>query len=177
MNILILKGSPHKNGASNTLANEFIKGAQENGHIIKELDIAHLSLHPCLGCDYCGMDGDCIQKDDMSMVKGSILNADMLVFVTPLYYFGMSSQLKMMVDRFYSFNISLSIQEKKSVLIAAAWNSSKDTMKDLYNHYLTLCNYLHFENMGAILGLGCGTVEMTKRTKYYEEAYKLGRCI
>lgn len=177
MDILVLLGSPHRNGSSNTLANEFIKGAKENENSVEILDIAHMNLNPCIGCDCCGMDGVCIQNDDMSIVKEAICRADMLVFVTPLYYFGMSAQLKIMIDRFYSFNTELSYQNKKSVLIAAAWNSSKNTMKDLFNHYLTLCDYLHFENMGSILGLGCGTVNMTKMTKYIEEAYMLGRKI
>lgn len=177
MNILILKGSPHKDGSSNALASEFINGVQENGHIVKTIDVASVSLHPCLGCDCCGMNGECIQKDDMAMIKNAILQADMLVFVTPLYYFGMSAQLKMMIDRFYSFNNTLSSQKKKSVLIAAAWNSSKDTMEGLYNHYLTLCDYLHFDNIGSVLGLGCGTKDMTIKTKHTTEAYLFGRSI
>ena len=64
MKILILTGSPHKNGTSNTLVKEFIKGAKESGHDIEVYDVAKGNMHPCLGCDFCGMDGDCVQKDD-----------------------------------------------------------------------------------------------------------------
>ena len=175
MNILILQGSPHKNGSSNTLAKEFIKGAKENRNEIEIIDIAHMNLNPCMGCDCCGMNGKCIQNDDMSIVKNAIRRADMIVFVTPLYGFGMSAQLKIMIDRFYSFNNELTSYNKKSILIATAWSSSKNTMKDLFNHYLTLCEYLHFDNVGSILGLGCGTVDMTRRSKYANEAYALGK--
>ncbi|MFR2445918.1 MAG: flavodoxin family protein [Thomasclavelia spiroformis] len=52
MKIVILTGSPHKNGTSNTLVDEFIKGASEKGHLIKRYDIAFLDIHPCIGCDH-----------------------------------------------------------------------------------------------------------------------------
>ncbi len=100
MNILVIESSPHKKGSSNLLAEHFIEGAEEAGHQITVFDAAHASLHPCLGCDACGMSGPCCQKDDMSGLREQILQADMLVFVTPLYYFGMSTQLKTVIDRF-----------------------------------------------------------------------------
>ena len=177
MKILVLKGSPHKNGSSNLLADEFIKGAKENNHQIEEFDVAHANIKPCLGCDHCGMNGPCIQKDDMASLKEKILESDMLVFVTPLYYFGMSAQLKLVIDRFYSFNSRLTSKPIKSVLIAAAWNQADDTMDDLLTHYRTICNYLDFDNQGEILGLGCGTVSMTRNTVYLKQAYQLGKKI
>lgn len=177
MKILVLKGNPHKNGSSNLLADEFIKGAKENNHQIEEFDVAHANIKPCLGCDHCGMNGPCIQKDDMASLKEKILESDMLVFVTPLYYFGMSAQLKLVIDRFYSFNGRLTSKPIKSVLIAAAWNQADDTMDDLLAHYRTICNYLDFDNQGEILGLGCGTVSMTRNTVYLKQAYQLGKKI
>lgn len=65
MKIVVLTGSPHKNGTSNTLVNEFIRGAEENGHIIKRFDTPFLDIHPCIGCDHCGMNGPCVFNDDM----------------------------------------------------------------------------------------------------------------
>lgn len=67
MKVLIIKGSPHINGTSNTIANEFIKGAKVSHHDIKIFDAAHANLHGCLGCDCFGMSGECIQKDDGKM--------------------------------------------------------------------------------------------------------------
>ena len=58
----------------------------------------------CIGCVSCGYDGPCVQKDDMEQIKQDILSADMVVFVTPLYYYGMSAQLKILIDRFCAFN-------------------------------------------------------------------------
>lgn len=178
MKVLVLEGSPHKKGSSNLLADEFIKGVKENNHQVEVFDMAHANIKPCLGCDYCGMNGPCVQKDDMEeILKTKIMESDLLVFVTPLYYFGMSAQMKLMIDRFYSFNGKLTAKPIKSVLIAAAWDQAKNTMTDLSSHYQTICNYLHFDNLGEILGLGCGTPEMTKRTKYPKLAYELGKTI
>ena len=51
MKIVIIKGSPHKKGSSNMLAEQFAKGAQEAGHTVIEMDAAHMNIHPCLGCE------------------------------------------------------------------------------------------------------------------------------
>ena len=148
MKILVLEGSPHKNGSSNLLADNFIKGAKESGHEVQVYDAAHAKIGPCMGCNACGMNGACVQKDDMSEVEKLILNSDMIVFVSPIYYFGISAQLKTLIDRFYSFNTPL-----------------------------MGCSYLGFENKGMILGGGCGTPSMTQGTKYPQAAYELGKSL
>ena len=107
MKIVVLEGSPNKNGSSNLLASEFIRGAQEAGHSCTVIDAAHANLHPCTGCVRCGYEGPCVQKDDMERFRCEILDADMMVFVTPLYYYGMSAQLKTLIDRFCAFNSSI----------------------------------------------------------------------
>lgn len=97
MKIVVLKGSPNINGSSNLLAAEFIRGAEEAGHSTQVIDAAHADIHPCTGCIHCGYEGPCVQKDDVDQIRQIILEADMLVFVTPLYYYGMSAQLKTLV--------------------------------------------------------------------------------
>ena len=99
MKIVVLEGSPNKHGSSNMLANEFICGAQEAGHTVQVIDAAHSDIHPCTGCIHCGYEGPCVQKGDVEKFRGEILDADMMVFVTPLYYYGMSAQLKILIDR------------------------------------------------------------------------------
>lgn len=91
MKILIIKGSPHIKGSSNLLTSQFIKGVQENHHEVTEFDVAHHHIAPCLGCEHCGMDGPCVQKDDMNELKELMLSHDVIVFVSPLYYFGISA--------------------------------------------------------------------------------------
>ena len=117
MKIVVLEGSPNKHGSSNLLADAFIRGAQEAGHTVQVIDAAHSDIHPCTGCIHCGYEGPCVQKDDVEQFRREILDADMMVFVTPLYYYGMSAQLKTLVDRFCAFNSSIQRkQDRKSVV-------------------------------------------------------------
>lgn len=175
MKIVVLLGSPHKNGSSNLLAKEFIRGAEKVGNRVQVLDAAHMEIHPCLGCEHCGMDGECVYKDDNHIIRDALLGADMAVFVTPIYYFGMSAQLKMVIDRFYSYTMKLSGKRIKTALIAAAWDSDMKTMSYLRDHYTGLCDYMHFRNVGMILGTGCGNPGMTRGSRHMNAAYELGK--
>ena len=177
MKIVVLEGSPNKNGSSNMLANAFIQGAREVGHTIEVISAAHSDIHPCTGCIRCGYEGPCAQKDDMERIRKSILSADMLAFVTPLYYYGMSAQLKTLVDRFCAFNASIQRKHMKSVFISAAWNSDGWTFEALESHYRTLVRYLNFEDAGAIWGKGCGTPSATRQSEYVRRAYDLGKSL
>lgn len=99
----------------------------------------------------------------------------MLVFVSPLYYYGMSAQLKTLIDRFCAFNTSINQKHLKSALLSVAWNSDDWTFDALKSHYETLVCYLNLNDQGMILGYGCGTPTMTKHSIYPEKAYQLGR--
>ena len=175
MKIIVLEGSPNKHGSSNMLADEFIRGAKESGHDVTVVDTAHRDIRPCTGCVACGYEGPCAQKDDVTQIRNSILDADMIVFVTPLYYFGMSAQLKTMIDRFCAFNSSINRKHMKSALLTVAWNDDSWTFDALEAHYKTLVRYLNLQDEGMVLGYGCGTVGMTKSSKYPDKAYQLGR--
>ena len=74
MKIVILEGSPNKNGSSNLLAGAFIRGAQEAGHTVEVIDAAHSKLHPCTGCIHCEYEGPCVQRDDMEYEFDIVLN-------------------------------------------------------------------------------------------------------
>lgn len=177
MKIIMLEGSPHKKGSSNMLAEQFVKGAKEAGHQVEILDAAHMNMHPCLGCEHCGMNGDCVHKDDNTVIRDALLSADMAVFVTPIYYFGMSAQLKMVIDRFYSYTMKLSAKGLKTALITAAWDSNDDVMPYTAEHYKKLCRYMNFEDCGMVLGTGCGTPSMTANSPHMKEAYRLGKSL
>ena len=80
MKILLVQGSPHKKGSFNILAEQFMEGAKAAGHTVSVFDAAHANLHPCNGCEACGMSGDCVQHDDMEKARQSILGSDMPVY-------------------------------------------------------------------------------------------------
>lgn len=104
MKITVLTGSPRRNGNSTYLAEQFIKGAEEQGHEVFRFDCAFRQVEPCRACNRCGMDGPCISNDDFQELRPHLIGADMVVFATPMYYFGFSAQMKRVIDRFYAIN-------------------------------------------------------------------------
>lgn len=174
MKIVVLTGSPNKKGSTNLLADCFRQGAEQAGHTVEMIDAAYADIHPCTGCIACGYEGPCVQKDDVNGFRRKILDADMLVFATPLYYYGMSAQLKTLIDRFCAFNSSIQRKHMKSALLSVAWNSDSWTFDALKAHYETLVKYLNLTDMGMILGTGCGTPSMTEHSKFPQQAYQLG---
>lgn len=177
MKIVALKGSPHRHGSSNMLVAEFIRGAKEAAHEIVEFDIPFLDVHPCIGCDKCGMDGPCVFQDDNLAIRDALLDADMVLFASPIYYFQISAQLKSVIDRFYSYTMRLSNKHLKAALITASWDSNDEVMPCTVAYYVKLCKYMNFTDTGMVLGLGCGTPETTKASRFMNDAYELGRSI
>src|SRR5512142_1472337 len=85
MNITVITSSHHKHGTSALLADAFIRGAGEAGHSVFRFDAGFEKVSPCLGCDRCRRDNStCAQKDAMEKLNPHLLEADMIVFVTPL---------------------------------------------------------------------------------------------
>ena len=175
MRITVLMGSPNKNGSTSILVSAFKKGAEEAGHQTEVIDICRMNIHPCTGCVACGYEGPCVQKDDNEQIREKLLKSDMIVFATPLYYYGMSAQLKTVIDRFCAYNSSLNSRHLKSALLTVAWNNDNWTFDALTSHYQTLVRYINFDDQGMILGYGCGTPVMTKQSRYIQQAYGLGR--
>lgn len=173
MKILVIKSSPHVSGTSNTLVKDFIRGATEKGHEIEIYDAAHGNLHPCLGCDHCYMNGPCIQKDDGNKLLDSILASDCLVLATPLYYFGVSAQLKTVIDRFYARTSAISRKHLKVIYIVTAWNDDEMVMSAVDKHLSVLTDYLNFRDVGRVLAKGA-TSPSSIRKEYHEQAYNLG---
>ena len=102
------------------------------------------------------MDGDCIFNDAISQkLMPKMLEMDLIVLVTPLYYYGMSAQLKTVVDRFYSRT--------------ADW-----TMEALVHHYETLVRYMEWTDVGQVLAVGCGYRALIEQSQFPDQAYRLG---
>lgn len=99
MKIAVLTGSPHKNGTTALLADRFIEGARAKGHEVYRFDAAFRNIHPCLGCDACGMSGPCVHKDDIETEAiQKFMEADIIALVSPVYYFALTAQLKTVID-------------------------------------------------------------------------------
>ena len=173
MKITVITGSPHKDGTSALLADRFIEGAKTAGHEVFRFNAAFEKVSPCIGCDRCGMNGPCIYKDSMTQLNPELFSSDLVAFVTPLYYYGMSAQIKTVIDRFYANNSGLHVS-KKAILMATAYNSSDWTFNALVEHYKTLVRYMGWEDAGMVLAGGCGVRSDIERTEFPNQAYKLG---
>ena len=86
-NVLILSGSPRKGGNSDLLCDEFMRGAQEKGNNVEKIRIAAKKVQPCSACYYCrDHQGACVHKDDMAEILQKIIDADVLVLASPVYF-------------------------------------------------------------------------------------------
>lgn len=177
MNILVITGSPHHQGTSALLADEFIRGAREAGHQMSRFDAAqNKRISPCMGCEYCrSNDSQCVFIDDMEIVKPDLLAADAVVFVTPTYYFGMSAQIKTVIDRFYAINEQLRSKPKKALLLVSAADDTEAVADAMKAHFQSICNYLKWENCGALVAFGVYHREDIERTDFPAKAYELGK--
>ena len=175
MKIVVITSSPHPKEESTSiyLADRFTDGAKSAGHEVLPFYAGQEETHACRGCDKCGMDGPCIFKDAIeNKLMPKMLEADLIVLTTPLYYFGMSAQLKVIVDRFYSRTGKL--HGKKSIMMATAYNSADWTMEALVNHYETLVRYMEWQDVGQVMATGCGARSLVEKSPFADMAYKIG---
>lgn len=176
MKIFVITGSPRKDGNSNELAAQFIRGATENGHEVSRFDAALNEVHPCIACNSCGMDGPCIYKDDFEQVRERLVPADLVAFASPMYYFGLSAQLKAVIDRFYALNGQIHVP-KKAVLLMTYANTSKKQAMPIESHYDVLLDYLGWTDAGRVIAPGVWPPGAIKHTRYPQMAYNLGKSL
>jgi NAD(P)H-dependent FMN reductase len=175
MKIVIITGSPHKNGTSALLTEEFIAGATSKGHTIVCFDAAFEKVSPCKGCYFCHRhNGVCVQKDAMEKILPEVLSADMIVLVTPIYYYGMSAQIKTVLDRFQARGDELKNHPMKSALLATCGGDAEWSMDGLLAHYQCLCRYLPWEEKGKVLAKGVPGRKDIEGTKFPAEARAFG---
>ena len=178
MKITVITGSARKNGTSNYMADEFIRGAEESGHEVYRFDSARKEVKHCLGCNACGMGTKpCIHKDDFVELREHLLNSDVVVFVNPMYYFGMSSTLKKVIDRFYSIDPQLKTKRNKGILISVQHAPVEAVKEPINAHYQAILSWLNMENIGIINAIGIESVEHLKQTPYTKQAYELGKSL
>lgn len=100
MHMLIVLGSPRKNGNSETLAKAVAEGLVEEGGGVEFVRLNDLNLRPCQGCGGCDKTGVCVVKDDMGALYEQVDAADRLLVVSPVYFYALSAQTKIFADRF-----------------------------------------------------------------------------
>ena len=165
MKILVITGSPHRRGTSMLLADEFSAGAEAAGHKVIRFDAASSRIEPCRACDY-----------DMVYLRDDLLEADAIAFVTPLYYFGMSAQLKRVIDRFYALNDALRTP-KRALLLATCGDTETWVADALQAHYEALCRYLRWQDCGRIIAIGAYTRSDIETSDYPGRARRLGESL
>lgn len=177
MKVVIITGSPHKNGTTVCLTEQFIKGAEEAGHEIFRFDAANKDIHPCIACEKChGAAPACVFKDDMQELNPHIIEADAIVLVSPIYYYSISAQLKVVIDRFYA-NDAVLHGNKKAVLMVAMADDNNETANGALETFKGMTKYLEWDIAGTVVGVNCMTQEMIKNTDYPKQAYELGKSL
>ena len=151
MRILVLNGSPRPNGNTKGMVEAFREGAVTAGHPVDVVDVCRLKIGGCLACEYCHTKGhgSCVQKDDMQEVYALLKEAEMLVIASPIYYHGISGQLKCVIDRFYAAAYPTKPPHLKKV--AMILRSGDANMYDgaMFSYQGDFLDYLGLEDMGV----------------------------
>ena len=177
MRIVVITGSLNQRGTSALRDELYCAGAEETGHDVYRFDAAFQNVNPCIGCDNCGYGSSrCIYRDGMDQLNPFLLHAEVVVFITPLYFLGMSAQIKAVIDRFYANDIRLH-DGRKAMLMVTAWNPSRWAMNGVVAHYETLLHYMNWHDAGQLLAMSCNTRAEIERSNYPELAYEMGRSL
>ena len=102
MKIAVFNGSPRKENTT-AMVEAFKEGAESAGHEVEVYQVGRMKINGCLGCEYCHTKGagKCVQKDDLEKIMPAYLEADMVVFASPIYYFTLTAQLQAAIQRVY----------------------------------------------------------------------------
>ena len=174
--IVILTGSPHDPGTSKTLADAFEDGAKAAGNEVYRYDAGlqgaaephFLQLEKAPGLEVGIPDNDLVEKE----VIPKLLNADVVVLVSSMYYFGINAQLKTVIDRFYDYNHQL--KDKHSVILVSGYGSQED-MVAIKLQMQKLQEYMRWPSLGDVYADDSWNTR--KLQKHAQEAYEIGKSI
>lgn len=174
--VLILSGSPRKNGNSDTLCNEFMRGALESNNQVEKIRVSELNIGYCKGCYACKDSGKCIIKDDMAGVLQKIIDADVIVLASPVYFYSIDAQLKAVIDR--TVARWLEVRDKEFYYIVTAADeelASAQTTLACFRGYADCVEGA--KEMGVIYGMGAYEMGEIKKMPAMKEAYQMGKLI
>lgn len=172
MKILVLNGSPRKDGATSDMIDAFTLGAEEAGHDVSAYDVTRMQVRGCMACEYCHTKnpGSCVQRDDMDILYPEFLTADMVVFASPIYYFTLSAQLQAVIHRTYAFGIPKNVRKVALILSSGSKYVYGPAMTQ---YYQSIVEYWKVENAGIFTANG----RQNKSAKKRKELYEFGRSL
>lgn len=180
-NILVLTGSPRKGGNSDLIAEAFMNGARDSGHTVNKFETAFKQIQGCRACKACwSTETACIFKDGFTELEPILEEADLIVFATPLYWFGMSSQLKAAVDRFYAYmrdNCRRPLKITESVLLTCGGDKESEIFDGIIGTYKRMVHYMKWTDKGIIAVPDVYDIGDIKKTDALERAEELGKTI
>ena len=175
--IVVLFGSPRRHGNTALLTEAFLSGLAPR-HTADVIRAAEVNVHPCTGCNACfHAEGNaCVQRDDMDGLYARLAAADVLVIATPLYFYGVSAQLKLLTDRLHN-PIRNTFRVRTLVLLAAAGNDDPDVFRPLIGQYEAVLRYFHLKDGGILTVPGVRRAGEIAGHPALEQARALGASI
>ena len=176
-NIIILVGSMRKNGNTARLVQSFADGAAQNNNV-EIVYVADYNVNPCIGCNSCFVrEGNkCFQDDDMVKIYEKLRNADIVVIASPVYFYGISAQLKAIVDRLHTpMRNTFHIKKLGLLLVGAA--QLPNLFDPILMQYQLVLDFFKLESIGNVLVRGVKDIGDIENSSALEEAYELGASI
>ena len=172
--VLILSASPRKGGNSDTLCDEFMRGAKDAGNTVEKIALHEKRINYCTGCGVCNRTHQCVQKDDMAEVLEKMVEADVIVMATPVYFYAMNGQMKTLIDR--TVPRYTEIANKDFYFIVTAADTDKTMMKrtiEGFRGFTEDCLPAPHER-GVIYGTGAWQIGEIRNNPAMQQAYKMG---
>lgn len=173
-NVLILSGSPRKNGNSAMLCKQFAKGAEERGNTVELIYLRDKKIGYCIACYHCKKEGICSIQDDMAEILDKMDKADVIVMASPVYFYSINAQMKALIDRVVARWLQIKNKEFYYIITAAEDESFvKDCTLECMRG-LAKCLKGSVEK-GYIFGGGVYEAGKIKDTPFMQQAYDMGK--
>jgi multimeric flavodoxin WrbA len=183
--VLGIAGSPRRNGNTELLLKEFLKGAECEGATTKTVYLSKLQITPCQHCDACLKEDECRIQDDMQKIYIELAKADIIVLASPVQFSGPPSQVKAMIDRcqcLWARKYVLKIpplnikKDRKGFLISVGGTRIKGMFEPTIAIVKTWFHVLDIEYAGELLFSGTdGKGEILKHPDALQKAYESGQ--
>jgi multimeric flavodoxin WrbA len=174
--ILVLTGSPRKNGNSDLMAEAFVKGAKAAGHEVQSFSAGRSEIKGCTACNACATQKSCIHRDDFDKLAPMMLWADALVLATPMYWYSFPTQIKAALDKMYSFLAGgISIKIKETMLLCCAETEDSSEFAGILSSYEIIAKYLNWEDKGHLLVPNVNLVGDIRKTNALAKAEEMGK--